>query len=402
MENRSVGARRRAMRLPWAALLLAALTAGCASLPREGPDTAAFVAAGAATEAGAAEIALVAATPSVAATLAARDGDAPTPRLIDEAGVSGARLAVGDTVSVAIFEPTAGGAFSRSAAPGQDGGQATELPSQRVDDAGAVVIPFAGSVRVAGLDPAAAARRIEAALAGQAVAPQVVVSVGAAPGRAVTVLGDAVAGGGRVPLQGLDERVLDVVAAAGGLTQPIHDTALRLTRGAETTLVPLAALLDDPRRNVRVRPGDVIAVEHAPRRFTVLGAVTQNAQVPFGQAKLSLQEALAKSAGLLDERADPAGVFVVRYERPEVLAALPVAAFPAGAPVAGAAAWPTAYQVDLADPVGVVTAMGFPMRDGDLIYVANARITPTQKTLGLFAQVLPLLTTALLIPQVTD
>lgn len=377
-----------------AVLIVGALASGCALLPREGPDVAAFVDAAAAPEG---RFALVDVDAATAAALARADDGAPAAFADDADGRAG-RLTVGDMVAVTIFEPTAGGPFAGQS--DGEGGAQTLLPPQRVDASGAVRVPFAGAVPVAGLSADDAARRIEQALAGRAVSPQVVLHVQDTPGRSVTVLGDAVAGGGRVPLLGTQERVLDVIATAGGLTRPIHETSLRLTRGAHSLRAPVADLIERPDRNVRVRPGDILTVAHEPRRFIVLGAVTQNAEVPFGRASLTLNEALAKSAGLLDERADPSGVFVVRYEDPRRLATLPRP--PAAPQAADGLPRATVYRVDQSGPEGLIAAMTFPMRDGDLIYVANAEITPTQKMLGLFGQVLPFLSTALLAYQIAD
>ena len=44
-------------------------------------------------------------------------------------------------------------------------------------------------------------------------------------------------------------------------------------------------------------------------------------QVTFGAEKVTLAEALAKAGGLLDLRADPAGVFLFRFEPAAVVGA---------------------------------------------------------------------------------
>ena len=67
-------------------------------------------------------------------------------------------------------------------------------------------------------------------------------SLVASPSASVTVLGDAVAQGGVIALSGTGERVLDIVAAAGGLTKPIHESSLRLTGVSFETGRSLAAL----------------------------------------------------------------------------------------------------------------------------------------------------------------
>jgi polysaccharide export outer membrane protein len=382
---------------PLLALPLLALLglAGCASLPAAGPTTAAFAEAVIPDEGAAAEapppFALIETTPAVAETLAARD---PGPRL---AGLAdgpehvGQRLAVGDLVQVSLFEPTGGGLFGPAVELG-GGAAAQTLPPQTVSGAGAIRVPYAGDVRVAGLTAAEAAARIEAALEGQAIEPQAVVTIAGSPSQAVTVVGDAVAGGGRVPLTGSGERVLDVLASAGGLSAPAHEAVLRLTREGRSASIDLGALLARPEQNVPVRPRDVIAVERRPQYFSVLGAANDNAQIPFGQAELSLAEALGKARGLIDNRADAAGVFVIRREPRETLAELGEPGRAALAAFPGPAA-PTVYRLDLSAPEALLTAQRFPMRHQDLVYVANSASTPVEKTFRIIALALSPLNT---------
>ncbi len=89
-----------------------------------------------------------------------------------------------------------------------------------------------------------------------------------------------VTGGARIPLSVRGDRLLDVIATAGGIKTAVHETTIQLTRDNRTASAPLQALLDDPRENVYARPGDVITVSRETRTFTVLGAAGQNAELP--------------------------------------------------------------------------------------------------------------------------
>jgi polysaccharide biosynthesis/export protein len=51
-----------------------------------------------------------------------------------------------------------------------------------------------------------------------------------------------------------------------------------------------------------------------PQTFVANGATGRNAEIPFDAECISLSQALAKAEGLLDFRADPAGVFVFRFD----------------------------------------------------------------------------------------
>jgi polysaccharide export outer membrane protein len=101
--------------------------------------------------------------------------------------------------------------------------------------------------------------------------------------------------------------------------------------------------------------------------------------VPFETAKLSLEEAIGKAGGVLDERGDPDGIFVLRYEPPAVARALPD---PRLSPEP-ADATPVVYHLKLRDPNAMFLARRFAMRDKDILYVSNAPLSDVQKVLTL-------------------
>src|SRR5262249_7228963 len=124
-----------------------------------------------------------------------------------------------------------------------------------------------------------------------------------------------VTGGGRVPLSTRGDRILDTVATAGGVKAPTYDTFITLLRGGTSVRIPLQAIMTNPAENIYTRPGDVITVAKDPQTFTAAGATSVNSVINFDAVGISLDQAIAKSGGLNDFRADPAGVFVIRYER---------------------------------------------------------------------------------------
>jgi polysaccharide export outer membrane protein len=78
--------------------------------------------------------------------------------------------------------------------------------------------------------------------------------------------------------------------------------------------MPLARVINDSRQNVPLFPGDTIAVLYQPNSFTALGATGKNDEISFESPGISLAQALARTGGLNDNRADPRGVFVFRME----------------------------------------------------------------------------------------
>jgi len=256
----------------------------------------------------------------------------------------------------------------------QAGRPGTRVPVQQVGTDGAITIPYAGRIPVAGRTPHEVEQAIDGRLAGKAVDPQALVTVLLSPVNSVSVAGEVI-GGKRVPLNPGGEHLLDVIAAAGGESAPVHETFVELSRDGVTATVPLAMLVDHPEENIFARPGDVLTLTKRPQTFSVFGATGKNAAITFDRDRLSLSEALAKSGGLLDDQADPRAVFLFRYEPESVVKAL-------GQPLASDAPSglsPVAYRFDLKEAKTYLLAKEFPVRDKDVVFVANAEIQPVYR-----------------------
>jgi len=293
------------------------------------------------------------------------------------------RIGVGDTVAVTIYEAAAGGLFSASADKISTGSRSAILPEQLVARDGTIQVPYAGRIKVAGLRPAQVEAEIVKELTGKAIEPQAVVTVSQSKSNAVTVGGEVVTGA-RVPLTVRGDRILDVIATAGGIKVSAFETFVRLTRGKSTSTVAYNTLLSDPRENVYVRPDDVITVIRQPQTFTAFGGGTErNASVPFDAAGISLEEAIAKAGGILDARADPTGIFLLRFEPAALVTELvPGRPLPSEGNLV-----PVIYRLDLRNANSFFLARAFQVKDKDILYVANSPSTPVQKFLGLVGQI---------------
>ncbi|HTZ37978.1 MAG TPA: polysaccharide biosynthesis/export family protein [Stellaceae bacterium] len=308
---------------------------------------------------------------------------APAPSLVHRFpahGVPGEpTIGVGDGVVVSIWEAAAGGLFS--SAPGDQpgpGSHSVVLPEQVVGRDGAISVPFAGRIACAGRLPLEVQRAIERRLAGKAIEPQAIVSVEHSVNDTATVTGEVIKGA-VVPLSLKGDRLLDLIASAGGAKTPVYETSIRLSRGAVTATIPMERLVADPAENIYAEPGDVLTVVRSPQSFTVLGAAGQNSEIPFPAARLSLIEALGRAGGLQDFRSDPAGVFLFRWESPAVVEALGVAhAAPAADGRIG-----VIYRLDLGNPRSYLAAQQFAVRDKDVLYIANAGAIELQKFMNI-------------------
>jgi polysaccharide biosynthesis/export protein len=366
------GARALRSLLPVFLLPLAA----CSMLPSAGPDTADI-----AHQYGqnpTPPFALVdLTTASMPATPVAEKGFAEW--FGDTAGASDVLIGVGDGINIDIWETGSDPLFgSRAvAAGGMAGSRGTSLPELTVAADGSVRLPFAGRIPVAGLTPAAAEQALTKALAGKTPEPQLMVRV-RNNSSAVTLIGDAT-GSTRVPLTARRERLLDVLASAGGVKAGAFETRIQLTRAGVTRSESLQTLLQSPRDNIPLMAGDVVVALRQPQSFTAFGATGRNAQIEFGAGQISLIEAVARTGGLLDSRADPRGVYLLRQEPRAALAgtgiALPVTAADGTVPVV--------YQLDLMQAGSYFRAQRFMLRDRDILYVSSAATNELQKFLEL-------------------
>lgn len=292
-------------------------------------------------------------------------------------------IGVGDTLQITVWEAAGGGLFS-AADSGRvsPGSRAANVPEQTVGSDGSITVPYAGRIEAAGRTQQQVEATIIERLRGKAIEPQALVNISQNVSNTVTVTGE-VANGARVALTQKGERIMDVIAAAGGYVSPVHETYVSLTRGDRTVRAPIDALLSNPGENIFVRPGDILTIERTPTTFTVAGATRSNSVVPYDARGLTLEEAIGKADGLLDDRADPNGVFVLRYEPVSVVRNLPN--IPPN--LLGGGQAPVAYHLDLRDPSAMLAARKFPMRDKDILYVSNAPFTEVGKIMMAFGLV---------------
>ena len=285
------------------------------------------------------------------------------------------RIGVGDSLVVSIWEAAGGGLFGTSPTDHVSAGSRNvTIPEQMVGQDGGISVPFADRVPAAGRLPIEVQKTIERRLAEKAIEPQAIVTVTRSISNSATVTGEVIAGA-RVPLSLKGDHLLDLIAAAGGAKTPVYETFVRLSRDGITATIPMEMLVSDPAENIYAYPGDVLTLVRLQQSFTVFGATGANAQVNFTAERMTLVEALAKAGGLQDLRADPAGVFLFRYEPPPIVKTLGRTELGTGPEGSS----PMVYRLDLSDAKSYFLAQRFPIRDKDIIYVANADLNELQK-----------------------
>jgi len=289
---------------------------------------------------------------------------------------------VGDVLNISIFEAAPGGLFTPATAAGARPGNFVDLPQQAVDQNGNINIPYAGEIPAAGRTLVEIQRAAVARLRNRAIEPQVVVSFNQQHASVASVLGDVNAPG-VMPLNSVGERLLSVVARAGGPKFEAIESYVTLQRNGKQVKVLLSHVVRDPRENIFIQPNDVIFLTREQPTFTALGALNQNvfgfnSEITLDTETFTLSQAIGKAGGLNDNQSDPAEVFIYRYEDRSLLKKLGVETKKFTHDRI-----PTVYHINLRDPSGYLLAAGFQMRMRDVMFVANARVVDYYKLLTL-------------------
>lgn len=282
-------------------------------------------------------------------------------------------IGVGDVLSVSIWEAGEGGLFSNNQSKRAD------FPQVAVDRKGNITIPYAGIIRARGRTPFAVQEKIVKQLSDRAIQPQVVVNIVKNENNTVVVSGD-VTSPGRYPLTVKGDRLMDVIASAGGNKFPARETYVTFIRGKERGVQMLKTVYENRDENVYVSAGDQIFLTHDPRKYTVFGAVTRPGVYAFESSRVNLLEAVAASGGLLDDRADATGLFVFRYEEEAVLKSIKPSYDGSFGNIV-----PVVYRINMRDPAAYFYAQALMLNNKDVLYVANAEGVEIAKLLNLIS-----------------
>lgn len=290
-------------------------------------------------------------------------------------------LGPGDVLTISIYEVGVS-LFSQSAASGGAGfdpsAHGERFPEVTVDQAGNITLPFVGTLAVSGNTPSQVETMINRRLAGFSQKPQSMVTIAKNVANTVIVSGN-VNRPGRYDLSYNYVRVLGAIALAGGATASSEDTLVRFARDGQTVEQRLDTVRASSRDDLVLEPDDQIELVKRPRSFTVFGAAGRVSQVSFDTGGVTLAEALARVQGPSDATADPAAVFIFRYDD---------TIDPASA------AKPVIYRLNLLEPASYFLAQRVAMQDKDVIYIANAAANQPSKLISIINQIFSPIITA--------
>lgn len=279
-------------------------------------------------------------------------------------------IAPGDTVALTIWNTEDNGLLTQ---PGQ---RVTNLPPLQVSADGTIFLPYIGRTKIGGLPPEAARSTVETAYA--AVIPSTQVELALSEGRQSTVsLISGVGRPGPYPLHDQGITLLEVLAAAGGADPRLTNPQVRLQRGNRAYGISMDRLLADTSLNTTLMGGDSIHVDSDNRYFMSLGAAARETQIPFPRDQVSALDAMSLLGGVSPASANAKGILILRQ-------------YPENAvrrDSSGPRHARTIFTVDLTSADGLFSAGQFQINAGDLVYVTEAPMIDTIRTLGLIGSI---------------
>ncbi|MBZ2188152.1 polysaccharide biosynthesis/export family protein [Alcanivorax sp. JB21] len=238
-----------------------------------------------------------------------------------------------------------------------------------VHNDGTIFYPYVGVVEVAGLRVTEIRDMITRRIARYIEDPQVDVTVAAFRSQRVYVAG-SVREPGAYPVTNVPMRLLDVVNAAGGVTEEADWRNVQLTRDGREYRLSLREVYErgDARYNVLLKAGDVVHVARADdNKVFLLGEVRNPQSLMMGRNGLTLAEALSEAGGINELQADATGVFVMRRS-PDEAGVIDL------------------FQLNAKDATALVLADEFVLNPRDIIYVTAAPIARWNR---IISQIMP-------------
>ncbi len=289
----------------------------------------------------------------------------------------------GDVLEVSVWEAPPAMLFGAITLDPQIGPATTNaitFPEQMVGPDGMISMPFAGRIAVRGRRTIDIESAIVKRLQGKANNPQVLVRIAQNNTSNVTVVGE-VSQSTQMPLTPKGERLLDALAAGGGVKQSVNRVAIQLSRDDITATMALDSIIRDPKQNIGLKPGDVVTALFQSQSFSVLGATGKNEEIQF-EAQVfhwcrpwRAPEAWSTTVPMHVEYSSFASRNLNWWTVIRLM----------GSAVQGPV--PVVYLVDLRDPKSFFVTQNFPIQNGDVIYVSNAPAAEFQKFLRLVVSV---------------
>lgn len=252
------------------------------------------------------------------------------------------------------------------------GAKTTTIPELAVAPDGTIFFPYIGNILIGGLTVGEARTALQNSLIEIAPQAQVQLTLQSGQGNAVDIV-TGVPRPGVYPLPDRNSSILTAISQAGGIAPGLRNPVVRLSRGGKTYEVSAERLFAEADLNTTLHGQDKIFVEEDKRYFTALGASGSERLINFDRDRISALEAISIIGGLLDGRANPKGVLVLRE-------------YPAST-LRGDGAGPEMRQVvftlNLTTADGLFAARNFSIHPKDTILVTESPVVAAGTIFGL-------------------
>lgn len=232
---------------------------------------------------------------------------------------------------------------------------------------GSIYYPYIGKIQVEGKTVEEIRRILTSRLSTYIADPQLEVSVAAFRSKKFYISG-AVENPGVQPITNVPITLLDAISQAGGASDNANWHNVTLNRGGREISLSLYEMLQngDMSQNLLMRSGDVLHVSSTENQgISIMGQVRNPGQIQSGRERISLTDALSRAGGVVESRAEPSGIFVIRGNGP------------------GSEKMATVFQLDISNAVALNMGAYFPLQPQDVVYVTSAPLARWNNVISL-------------------
>lgn len=231
---------------------------------------------------------------------------------------------------------------------------------QLVDADGYMFFPYAGRLKLAGLNLKQSQELVTSHLSKILKNPQVDIKVSAFRSQRVYVSGQ-VRQPGVVTIDDVPMHLPELLNRVGGILPTGDASGVQLVRKGRIFELDVEGLqqIGAPLDSIRIHPGDQLRVPGTDDRVAyVLGEVERPSVLPLANGRMSLIRGLTQAGGYDALSADAAGVYVVRAHDSSRV---------------------TVFRLDGRSPVALAWAGQFQLRPRDLVYVDQSGLSRWSK-----------------------
>ncbi len=237
-----------------------------------------------------------------------------------------------------------------------------------VNENGTIYYPYAGIVKVEGLNVREVRNLLTRALSSVIENVQLEVRMAAFRSKRIYVVGEVNQPGVK-RVTDIAPTALEMVNQAGGFTGEADRRNITLTRKDKTYRIDLLALYENGNveQNVLLEPGDVINIpDRQLNKVFMLGELNSPGSLLMNKSRKSLAEAISDAGDINNNTADPSQIFVMR----------------------GNAGTAEVYHLDASTPDAMLLADRFPLLARDVVYVDVSELVRWNRVI---ANILPTL-----------